>query len=612
MLAGAYRSYRILQVCLSMLILGSVTLSGAQGDDWPAGYWSADQAQPILKKTLRVHLAPSLKGLSVAEQTAILHLLDAGEIMQRLYEHSRHPEALSSHVELVERYLSQVDPDRAGMLLELYRLSKGPIVTTLDNTREAFLPVGKEMPGKNVYPPGLQKQELETLLAQRPALRESLLGVRSVVRRGLPENVRHDLAVLEEHPALSVLHPGLRERLWALRNTPSPESLYALPYSVAYADEILQVYELLNEAALVMHPEDPAFARFLRNRARDLLSDDYEAGDASWVTGRFNSLNAQIGAYETYDDQLFGVKAFFGLSVLIRDHERSEQLSEAVAGLQAIEDSLPYVSSRKIRENIPVAVYNVVADFGQARGANSATILPNEAYLTEQYGRTILLRGNLLTHPQLFAMAKASFEAAVHQQHHADLQQDANLYRILWHEIGHYLGVNKTADGVDLDVALQDTADLFEEMKSDLVSLFAVRQLSKRGYYSAKQARAVYASGILRVLQKNRPRPDQPYQTMQLMQWNWLLEHGVLRFDAASRKLRIDYDHYHAAVEGLLAEVLSIQQAGNRERGEAFIEKYTNWETRLHGVVAANIKAREAYRYVLVTYAAQGDPEPSN
>jgi hypothetical protein len=223
-----------------------------------------------------------------------------------------------------------------------------------------------------------------------------------------------------------------------------------------------------------------------------------------------------------------------------------------------------------------------------------------------------LLRGNLLTHPQLFAMAKASFEAAVHQQHHVDLQQDANLYRILWHEIGHYLGVSETADGVDLDVALQDTADLFEEMKSDLVSLFAVRQLSKRGYYNAKQARAVYASGILRVLQKNRPRPDQPYQTMQLMQWNWLLEHGVLRFDAASRKLHIDYDHYHAAVEGLLAEVLSIQQAGNRERGEAFIEKYTNWETRLHGVVAANIKAREAYRYVLVTYAAQGDPEPSN
>jgi hypothetical protein len=29
------------------------------------------------------------------------------------------------------------------------------------------------------------------------------------------------------------------------------------------------------------------------------VSNDYESGDASWVTGRFTHLNAQIGAYET-------------------------------------------------------------------------------------------------------------------------------------------------------------------------------------------------------------------------------------------------------------------------------------------------------------------------
>ena len=92
---------------------------------------------------------------------------------------------------------------------------------------------------------------------------------------------------------------------------------------------------------------------------------------------------------------------------------------------------------------------------------------------------------------------------------------------------------------------------------------------------------------------------------MQLMQWNWLLEHGVLRFDDASGKLRIDYTHYHTAVAGLLAEVLAIQQAGNRERAAAFIRKYTHWEAGLHAVVADNIKAQENYRFVLVTYAAQ-------
>jgi hypothetical protein len=36
------------------------------------------------------------------------------------------------------------------------------------------------------------------------------------------------------------------------------------------------------------------------------LSDDYESGDAAWVTGHFKTLNAQIGSYETYDDELYG------------------------------------------------------------------------------------------------------------------------------------------------------------------------------------------------------------------------------------------------------------------------------------------------------------------
>ena len=33
----------------------------------------------------------------------------------------------------------------------------------------------------------------------------------------------------------------------------------------------------------------------------------------------------------------------------------------------------------------------MIADFGQARGGNTATILPNESYLARRYGRTILL-----------------------------------------------------------------------------------------------------------------------------------------------------------------------------------------------------------------------------
>jgi hypothetical protein len=601
------RIHRLTVLTVAALIL---SLTTALADELGDGYWTQEQADSVLQKTLRVHLEPSLEALSPGELEAVENLLEVGKTMQRLYEDSRHAEALAAHTELERLGADGIKPDRIQALMDLYRLSKGPVVTSLDNERLQFLPVAQETPGKNVYPAGIEREEVDSEFRQRPGSRQQMLHLRAVVRRASPGNLETDLATLERHPALDMLHPGLRDRLLTMQEEPSSANLYAIPYSVAYADDLAQVHRLLNNAANAIEDEDAAFARYLRNRSRDLLSDDYESGDASWISGRFQNLNVQIGSYETYDDQLFGVKSFFGLSLLVRDHARSAELAAAIDGLQAIEESLPYESTRKIREDIPVGVYNVVADFGQTRGTNTATILPNESYLARQYGRTILLRGNILTHPKLYENSEASYKAAVHEDHHADLTPEAKLYRTLWHEIGHYLGVDRTADGRDLNVALQDAADLLEEMKSDLVALFSVQQLTEAGYYTEQEAQAVYAGGILRVLQKTQPRRDQPYQTMQLMQWNWFLENGALRFDEQSGTLRIDYSRYHSAVEKLLAKVLSIQSIGDRDQAEAFVQKYTTWDTALHGVVAQNMKAQEVYRYTIVTYEALGDLRP--
>ena len=83
---------------------------------------------------------------------------------------------------------------------------------------------------------------------------------------------------------------------------------------------------MLNEAAGHVEADDSEFASYLRNRARDLLCSDYESGDASWITGRFRNINAEIGSYETYDDSLYCVKAFYAMSILVRDPEKSKEL----------------------------------------------------------------------------------------------------------------------------------------------------------------------------------------------------------------------------------------------------------------------------------------------
>lgn len=578
----------------------------------PAGYWPLEKSQPLIDKTQTIRLSGDLSKLSDGEKKAVAQLIEAGQIFQKLYEEQRHPEAVSSY-----RALEQLDK-RTGStaatqnLLTLYRLFQGPIATTLENKREPFLPVDSTKPGKNMYPWGITKEQMDQALGLSTGQadkREKVMDLRSVVRSVSVKNLQADIATLNKYPALETLHPGLLAELQRLSSGPRQGNadIYAVPYSVAYADDLMNAYKLLNEAADAVAKDDEEFARYLRNRARDLLSNDYESGDASWVTGHFKNLNAQIGSYETYDDELYGVKTFFAFCLFQTRQAETTALRQAMKGLQSLEDSLPYNNHKKVREDIPVGVYDVVADFGQSRGGNTATILPNESYVARRYGRTILLRANIMRDPNIFESTSGTLAAAIGEEQAKELTPDGNFYRTLWHEVGHYLGVDRTKDGRELDEALQDNANAMEEMKADLVSLFVAEALHKQGYYTDAQLRSVYAGGILRVLQNNRPRRDQPYNTMQLMQWNFFLENGLLSFDPSTKLMTVHYERYHDVVGKMLEKTLAVQYAGDKVGSDQYIDQYTKWDENLHGVIAANIRAQQKYRYRLFKYAAMGE-----
>jgi hypothetical protein len=583
-------------------------------------YWPLEKSQPLIDKTQTLTLAPDTSKLSPGERQAVAKLIEAGKIFQRLYETQRHPEAVAAYESLVHLDKRTGSKPETQNLLSLYRLFQGPIATTLENKREPFMPVEPTTPGKNMYPWGVQKDEIEGWLKLQndsEQKRARLVDLRTVVRAANVKNLREDIATLTKYPALQTLHPKLMAELSSLergklrgpRNVQPLIRLgfYAVPYSVAYADDLMNVYRLLNEAADAVETDDNEFARYLRNRARDLLSNDYESGDASWITGRFKNLNAQIGSYETYDDELYGVKTFFSFCLLQTRQQETIALRQAMKGIQALEDSLPYKHHKKVREDIPVGVYDVVADFGQSRGGNTATILPNESYLARRYGRTILLRANIMREPNIFEGTSKTLSAALGEEQARALTPDGNFYRTLWHEVGHYLGVDQTKDGRDLDEALQDNSNTLEEMKADLVSLFVAEALRKQGYYTEAQLKSVYAGGILRVLQNNRPRRDQPYNTMQLMQWNFYLENGLLSFDSRTKTLKVNYDKYHDVVGKMLERTLAVQYEGDKAAADRFIDQYTKWDDNLHGVIAANIRAQQRYRFRIFKYAALGE-----
>jgi hypothetical protein len=588
-----------LTLAAAMTIAAAMTVN-AQEPQIPDGYWTEAQSQAVLDKVETITLSPDLSKLTPQETAALKDLYEAGAIMQKLYEVQKHAEARPALDRLRVLDVSSKQSQRTQNLLSLYRLFHGPITFTLDNRREAFLPVAPYTPGVNMYPADATKEEIDAFLKANPNMRDEILGERTVVRRNTRKSISEDIAPLNAFSLIRQLHPGLYDRLRAMSTVADGKRFYAVPYTVAYADDLYKAYNLLMRAAETLEPSDAEFARYLRNRGRDLVTNDYESGDASWVTGRFNRLNAQIGAYETYDDALYGVKAFHSMSILIADEAATTELRKALGGIQEIEDALPYQSDRRVREDIPVGVYNVVADYGQARGTNTATILPNDALFSRRYGRTILLRQNIMRHPSIVSEHQRVFRAATADAHGDDLKDDGDFLRTLWHEIGHYLGPDRDKQGRTLDVALEEYADATEEMKSDLVSLFALQRMNH------PSLRSIQAAGIRRTLQPVKPRRDQPYQTMQLIQFNWFVDKGLLTPDRATGRLAVDYSKYGAAVNSLLTEVLRLQQSGDKTATAKFFDQWTKWGD-MHEKLAARVRDAQGARWRIVKYAALGE-----
>ena len=73
--------------------------------------------------------------------------------------------------------------------------------------------------------------------------------------------------------------------------------------------------------------DDAAFANFLRLRADALLSDDYYKSDLAWLDLKDPKFDVIFAPYETYLDDLLGVKTSYGAAVLIRNEEESRKLA---------------------------------------------------------------------------------------------------------------------------------------------------------------------------------------------------------------------------------------------------------------------------------------------
>jgi len=94
---------------------------------------------------------------------------------------------------------------------------------------------------------------------------------------------------------------------------------------------------------------------------------------------------------------------------------------------------------------------------------------------------------------------------------------------------------------------------------------------------------------------------------MELAQFNYSLDKGLLAFDAASGRLAIRYERYQDVVTSLLREVLSVQYDGDKAAAGRFFDRWGAWTPELHERLAARIREAQGPRFRLVRYAALGE-----
>ncbi len=341
--------------------------------------------------------------------------------------------------------------------------------------------------------------------------------------------------------------------------------LVTVPYHVAYRPELQRTAALLREAAELSG--DKSFAGYLRMRADALLDDDFRPSDMAWMDMKTNPVDIVIGPIETYEDQLFGYKAAYEGLVLVKDVEWSRKLARYAAFLPELQRGLPVDARYKAQmpgAQADLGAYDAVYYAGDANvGAKTIAInLPNDEEVQLAKGtRRLQLKNVMKAKFDAILMPIAEQLIAKDQLQHVTF--DAFFEDVMFHEVAHGLGIKKTIDGKGtVDEALKDYASSFEEGKADILGLYMIDALSRKGELDEAKLMDSYVTFLAGILRSVRFGAADAHGKANMLRFNYFADAGAFTRDGDGR-YRVDLEKMRAAMNSLSAKLLTVQGDGD-------------------------------------------------
>ncbi len=409
-------------------------------------------------------------------------------------------------------------------------------------------------PGHDLYPHDLTRAKVEEYVKQHPEQKDAIYNDYTVVKR-------------------------------------NGDRLVTVPYHEEYKLWLAPMAKDLREAADLS--DDKAFASFLRLRADALLTDDYYKSDLAWLDLKDPKFDVIFAPYETYLDDLLGVKTSFGASILIRNDAESQKLAVYQQYVPEIQDALPIAATDRPSKRghlTPMEVMDAPFRAGDLRYGYQAVAdnLPNDPRIHEAKGTKKIFFKNFMDARVKYVVLPIA-KKLMDPEQAAKASGEGYLAATLLHEISHELGPSfsrVSGKQVDIREAIGPAYSGLEEAKADVVGMFGLKWMMDHNVLQEARLKEYYSSYVAGIFRTLRFGTGEAHGRAEMMEFNFLLENGALTRNGAGVYV-IDYGRMPEVISKLAKELLEMEATGDRARVEKWFTKYDKMPADLTATLAS-------------------------